>query len=670
MNLVDLSIRRPVFAWILMFGLIIFGAICLNRIGISQMPDVDFPILDISVRYEGAAPEVVETELIDRIEERLLSIEGVKEMRSSVRQGGGSIRLEFGIERNVDVALQEVQSAISTLRLPEEVDPPVVRKQNPEEDPIMIIGIYGDMEPKELINWTQNFLLDQLRFLPNVGEVSGWGFSQRSVRVWPDPKKLSRLELAITDILGALRTQHFESAVGQFVENDKEYRVRWLGEAATVDEVANIRILQRGGQNIQERDLRIKDVAEVEDGLSDVRRIAQIQGKTAFGIGVRKQRGANEIDVARVIEAKLKELKPQFPKGVDYQINMDFTKSTKATVHTTVEKLFAAALVTILICFLFLGNMQSAINILFSIPTSIVGTFIIIYFSGFTLNLFSLLALTLAISIVVDDAIMLLENIVRHFNMGKTATQAASEGSKEVMPAAIAATLAVIAIFIPVVFLDGVIGKFFFQFGITMSAAVLLSLLEAATITPMRAAFLMKRHTKASRFEKFLDHFFEGLAHRYLSILIGIVRWKGTVVAVSTLIFIISLTLITKVRQEFVPAQDQDLIQLSGQAPPGTDLLKTYEAARKVEEIVKKHPDIERHFLSVGAGGPSANTNNFNMPLMLKPQAERKKKHTEIMDELRAEFKNLKGIRVTMRDISTRNLASGRSNPLSFNLRG
>lgn len=670
MNLIELSIRRPVFAWVLMFSLILFGAISVNRLGVSQLPDVDFPVLSISLTYEGAAPEIVETELIDDVEERLLTIEGIKEMRSSARQGSASITLEFDINRDINVALQEVQSALSQLRLPPGVDPPIIRKQNPEEDPIIIVSVFGQASLRDMLSWTNNYLLDQLRFLPGVGEVSIGGFSARNLRIWLDLKKLEQNYLTIGDIVDALASEHVESAAGQFSEGKRELRVRWLGEATSIDEVKNIKILKRGGQVIHDQVFRISDVATVEDGLSDIRRIGRVDGEQAVGIQIRKQRGTNEVDVAKSVRKKIDQIKDSFPPGYKYRITVDFTRSTEATVKLTIEKLWTAAFVTILICFLFLGSIPAAVNILFSIPTSIVGTFIILVFSKFTLNIFTLLALTLSISIVVDDAIMLLENIVRHMRMGKKPTKAAFDGSMEVLPAAIAATMAVVAVFLPVVFMDGVVGKFFYQFGVTITAAVLLSLLEAVTITPMRAAALMGSHTKDNRFEAYLEKLFHGYAKFYERLLKKTLPWRWAVVGGSMALFIVSLILVSKVRQEFVPMQDQDIIILNGQTPPGTNLDVTSKSVMPLEEILRKDPNVAGFFVSVGAGGPAAQVNQFFIPVALKPSKDRKLTHVQIMAKWREQFKAVKGIRVTFRDISARNLSAGRQNPVSINIRG
>ncbi|MBP9854508.1 MAG: efflux RND transporter permease subunit [Candidatus Omnitrophica bacterium] len=670
MNLIKLSIERTVFAWILMSALIIFGAISLNRLGISQMPDVDFPVLNVSVSYEGAAPEVIESDIIDPMEQRLLSIEGLKEMRATVRQGQGSINLEFDINRDVDIALQEVQAALSQLRLPSEVDPPVIRKRNPEEAPIMFISVYADKPLREVLLFMENYFLDQIRFIPGVGEVSTGGFSERNVRIWPDPQKLKEADLTILDLADALQSQHLETAAGQFVQGERELRVRWLGEVTAIEDMKNLQILRRGGQVIQDKVYRLGDFADIEDGLSDIRRMARINGKEAVSAAIRKQRGSNEVAVGRAVEKRIEELKKMLPEGYQCRINANFTKPTEAVVHTTYNKLIIASAVTILVCLLFLGSWQATLNILFSIPTSIIGTFLIIYFSGFTLNLFTLLALTLAVSIVVDDAIMLLENIVRHYRMGKTPKQAAYEGAMEILPAATAASLAVVAVFLPVVFMDGIIGKFFYQFGVTMSAAVMLSLLEAVTITPMRTAAILAVSPKTSAFEHWLERLFGQFGLIYQRLLMFLVKFPKIIIILSTMVFIASMMLVRHVKQEFVPSQDQNFISITAQTPTGTSIEETARKALEIEKILNAQPEISGFLVSVGGGGGASEVNQMSFPTTLKDRKERTKTHQEIIDELRPKFKEIKGARVTMRDISARNLTSGRLNPVSFNLLG
>ncbi len=653
-----------------MSALIIFGGISFGRLGISQMPDVDFPVLNITVDYEGAAPEVVETELIDPMEQNLLSVEGIQEMRSSVQTGKGSITLTFDISRDVNTALQEVQTALSSIRLPLNVDPPVVRKTNPEESPIIFLGISSDKPLRETLVWVDTYLLDQFRFLPGIGEVSISGYSTRNLRIWPDLQKLRRYELTLSDLADTLQSQHLESAAGQYSDGKKEYRVRWLGEAADAKQIGQLRILRRGGQIIQDQHIKISDVARVEDGLSDIRRAARIDGQEAISISIRKQRGGNEVALAQLVHDRVAELQKTIPKDFRLQVNVDFTKATQAVVHTTQEKLIFASIVTILVCFLFLGSWGAALNILFSIPTSIVGTFLVVYFAGFTLNLFTLLALTLAISIVVDDAIMLLENIVRHHRMGKSAVQAAYDGSVEILPAAIAATVAVIAVFIPVIFMSGVIGKFFFQFGVTMSVAVLLSLLEAVTITPMRAAAFLSASPKTTKLEQRLDHAFDRYNEMYRNLLRRTLPHARWIALAAFIMFAVSLVLVRKVRQEFVPSQDQNFLMLNAQLKPGASLEASYQKSLEIEKVLKANPLIESFFISIG-GGPGANSiNQMMIPLNLTDREKRKETHTELMEQLRESFKSVEGVRFSFRDLSSRGLTSGRMNPLSFNITG
>lgn len=670
MNIADFSIKRPVFAWMLMTALIVFGGISLMRLGISQMPDVDFPVLDIRVTYEGAAPAIIEAEIVEPIEGRVMAIEGIKEMRSSIQNGVANVKLEFEIGRNIDAALQEVQAALSQLRLPSQVDPPVIRKQNPEEDPIMFIGIASDKPLLETIRYADLTLQTEFQTIPGVGEVNVGGFSVRNLRLFVDNEKLKKNLLTVLDVANAIDQGHRELAAG-FIEDDKKAtNVRAMGEGYTPEQIADIWIRRRGGEAIREPVLQIKDVARVEDGLSDVRRIARLSGDPGITLAIRKQRGSNEVEVAQAIYAKIDQLNETLPEGYRLQINVDFTRATKQIVETTMQKLVIAALITGLICWLFLGSWSSAINVLLSIPTSVFGTFIVLYFAGFTLNLFTLLALTLSISIVVDDAIMMLENIVRHFKMGKSKRRAASEGAAEIWMAAVAATVAVVAIFLPVIFMKGIIGKFFFQFGVTISVAVLLSLLEAVTLTPMRSSLFMKRGDDDNFVGRSMNAGFHWLARRYQRLLGLALRWRWSVVMVSALLFAVSLFSFTKLRKEFVPSQDQSLVFISVSTPPGTSLEATDVAVRKVESFVAKRPEVMKYMVSVGAGGPNALVNQGSIGVTLVERSERKMSHLGFANLVRQRFKDEKGMRITVRDLSTRGLTAGRSYPVSFNIRG
>ncbi len=671
MNIVELSIKKPVFAWVTMFSLIVFGGISLSRLGISQMPDVDFPILSISIVYEGASPEVVEAEILDKVEQRLASVEGIIEVKSSARSGQGSIQVEFDINKNIDVALQEVQTAISQIRMPEGVtEAPVISKQNPTEDPIMFIGFWADRPLEEVVEYLEYSVMPSIQGIAGVGEVSIGGFSIRNLRIWIDFEKLSQFDFTVTDLIDSIQQQHVERPLGLISNKKQEKNSRLMGEALSAVEFSNLPIQKRGGQIVHDRVFKIKDFARVEDGSSDVRRIAEVDGKNAVSLIVRKQRGTNEVEVAKKVRAYMDALIPALPHGYQARINVDYTLSTRATVSSTLLKLGIAVLVTIIVVFMFLGSLPASFNILLSIPTSIVGTFIVMLLGNFTLNLFSMLALALVVSIVVDDAIMVLENIIRHYRMNKSAHQAALDGTHEVLGATIAATLAVIAVFLPIVFMKGIIGKFFFQFGVVMSVAVALSLLDAVTITPMRASQMLSGSFKPSKWEHRLEIFFESLSGWYQSSLKWSLKVPLITIMISLAFFGSSLYLFKKIKKEFVPSQDQNFLIMSFQTQLDSALEVTYEKGKEIAQALKGIPEIKGFFISVGAGGPSSSANQGFAPLILLDQNLRKASHTQVIEKVRKALKLVDGVKVQIRDVSTRGLTSGRSFPVSFNLRG
>lgn len=669
MTLSDLSIRRPVFAWMLMFGMIIFGALALVKLGVSFMPDVDFPVLTVSASYPGAAPEVVEATIVDRIEQSVISIEGIKDISSSIKQGSATITLEFDINRNVDVALQEVQANISRLKFPESVDPPTITKTNPEDQPILWIGVKSTRSIRDVIVYADLYLRDQFQIVPGVGEVVFGGFSERNLRVWADDEKLKKYELSILDLQKAIEREHIEISAG-IIENDKkEFNVRTMGEGLTAEDVSKILITQRGSQPIYDVDIRIGDVARVEDGLDDMRSLARISGVRGIGMGFKKQRGTNAVEVAQRLIAKMNEINKTLPPDIQMQINFDSTTFIKESVHETEFTLVLSCLVTALVCWLFLSSWSSTFNVLLSIPTSVIGSFMVMYFMGFTLNMFTLLALSLAVGIVVDDAIMVLENIVRHAELGKNRVAAARDGAREITFAAIAASVAVIAIFLPVAFMEGVIGKFLFQFGVTLCAAVALSLLEAITLTPMRCAAFLEAGERRGKFSRWSDDQFERLSNFYRAILALCLNHRWKVLVGSIGLCLLSFSMISLLRKELIPAQDQSIFLLRFRLPIGSSLTYTSEKMLLAEKVIKERPDVLRYFAAAGFGGGSVDSGIIFVTL--KPMHERKQKQSEIMAEVRKDLKAaIPEMTPIMQDLSLRGFTAQRGQPIEFNIRG
>ncbi|MEK6706485.1 MAG: efflux RND transporter permease subunit, partial [Bdellovibrionota bacterium] len=610
MNLPEISIKRPVFAWMLMIGLILFGWISFRMMGVSVLPDVDFPVISISLTYDGAAPEIIETDIVDVVEDAVMTIQGVRGVSSHARHGTAMVSVEFDLGRNIDAALQDVQSKLAQAQrdLPREMDPPIVTKTNPEDQPILWLTVSWDGHSQiELMKHVRDKIKDKFTTVSGVGEVFLGGYVEPNLRVWVSRDKLARYELTMGDILQSLRNEHSELPAGEITTPRLEYNVRTMGEARSIDDFSRIAVNERGGRP-NYVPVYLKQVARVEEGLADVRRISRFNSKPAVGLGIRKQRGSNAVEVAKAIKKKIAELQNQLPQGMGLDVNFDTTKFIEDSVSELSFTLFLSALLTGLVCWLFLGSWTSTLNVLLAMPTSIMGAFIILYFAGFTLNTFTLLGLSLAVGIVVDDAIMVLENIIRHKESGKPRFIAALDGSKEIMFAAVAATVAIVAIFLPVAFMSGVIGKFFFQFGVTMTATVLFSLLEALTLTPMRCSQLLESGARRG-LGKLTDSVFKKMAGVYQKCLVFTLsnRWK--ILMASVLVFCVSLFITKTLNKEFVPVQDQGFFLIRLQMPIDSSLAYSDVKFAEVEKFLASRNEVKRYFSAVGGmGGGEVNS--------------------------------------------------------------
>jgi HAE1 family hydrophobic/amphiphilic exporter-1 len=656
----------------LMSSLIIFGAISFTRMGISQLPDVDFPVINVNVTLEGAAPEIMESTVVDVLEGQLTSVEGVKSITSVSKTGSANITLEFDISRNLDLALQDVQAKVAQAqrRLPQDVEPPSVSKTNPEDQPILWIGVTSEtMSRRDFNIYVRDNLRDQFTTIPGVGEVFMGGYVDPSLRVWIDPAKLNRYSLTVNDIMGTIQSEHSEPPSGYLETGARELNVRTLGEAATIEEFQNLRINTRGGAP-NFLPIKLADAVRIEPGLNDIRRISRVDGRQSIGLGIRKQRGANAVAAADAVLAKLERVKKNLPAGVEAKPVFDSTVFIREAVHELNFTLLISAILTSIVILFFLGSLANTINVLLAIPTSIVGTFIILYFSGFTLNTFTLLALSLAIGIVVDDAIMVLENITRHKEMGKSARQGALDGATEIQFAAMAATVSVAAIFLPVAFMTGIIGKFFLQFGVTMTAAVLLSLVEALTLTPMRAASFGKEGAdrKPNAVNRFVDQGMDRSVEAYRRGLAFALSHRWKVVGGALLFFAASLLITKKLNKEFLPPEDQSRFMVRFMAPVGSSLSYTNEKMIAAEAIMKTVPEIRTFFASVGGFGGDVNSGMAFVTL--HDRNKRKRGQFEVMNELRATLSKVGGIRVFVQDLSMRGFSTGRGYPIEFSIQG
>ncbi|MEO5763019.1 MAG: efflux RND transporter permease subunit, partial [Vicinamibacteria bacterium] len=426
--------------------------------------------------------------------------------------------------------------------------------------------------------------------------------------------------------------------------------------------------------------VRLKDVAVVEDGFEDQRRVQRAMGQTALGFGIKKLRGANAVQVGHDVRDRIAQLQSQAPEGIVLAVNFDSTQFIEESINEILFTLVMAALLTGIVCWLFLGSWTSTVNILLAIPTSILGTFIVMYFLGFTLNTFTVLGLSLVVGIVVDDAIMVLENIYRHRELGEGKIKAASVGAREVTFAAAATTAAIIAIFLPVAFMKGIIGKFFFQFGVTISVAVLISLLEALTLTPMRCSRFLQVGEKRGRVGLLVDRGFEKLSVRYLRVLEPALHHRAWVLAGSLVLFVASLFLIKLLPQEFVPRQDTGRFQVRYVLPIGTSLEVTNKLSLQIENYLSTRNEIDRYFGGPGGfgGGGGGDVSSGNVSVTMKglkdrpkdPQKGRRLTQTELMDSIRRDLSGIPGGRIILSENSQQSFTSGRGSPVEFSIRG
>ncbi len=666
MSITETAVRKPVFAWMLMAATVVFGLVALQRIGISQFPDVDFPTISVSVTWEGAAPEIMENDVVVPLEEALVQVEGVKAINSSSRQGSANITLELDLSRNVDLALQDVQTKVSQAarRLPTDIDPPVISKSNPEDQPIMWVALSGPYPRRVIADYARYRLQEKLQTVPGVGEIMMGGFLERNVRIWVDGARLDAKGLTVTDVIAALRREHVELPAGRLETDGREVNVRVLGEALDLDALQRIVVRSSGDAPVY-----LSDVALVEDGFEDVRRMARANGDPAQGIGIKKQRGANAVAVAQAVKAMLAEIEKGLPEGMVVGINFDSTQFIEESVAEIRFELILSVLLTALICWFFLGSFSSTVNVILAIPMSLLGTIAVIYFAGFTLNTFTLLALGLAVGIVVDDAIMILENIFRHSEQGVDRVRASLEGTNEIKFAALAATLAVVAIFIPVVFMKGVIGRFFLQFGVTLCVAVLLSYLEAITLAPARTSQLLNTSREnRSRIGAFVDHLFKRLEALYERALRVGLRRPRLVLLIAFGVFLGSLAVFYFLPSEFVPSQDQSRLMLRLQTAVGSDINETDKLVKKAEDIIRQDPNVTRIFCSVGGFGGGVNSGVMFVTLV--PPDQREMSQNEFAASMRKRLGSIPGLRVVIQDLSQAGFTAQRGFPVEFSVRG
>ncbi len=645
MKLSEVSIRRPVFAIVMSLVIVLFGALAFQRLPVREYPDVDPPIVSVTTLYRGASASVVETEITDVIEEQLATLESVKNMTSSSREQGSVITVEFELVRPIEEAANDVRDRISRIRgnLPRAADDPVVEKVDVNAQPIFWLALSSERHSQlELTDLADLVLKERLQRLPGVGAVFLGAERRYAMRVWLDKAALAARDLTIHDVERAIQLANAEIPGGRIEGAEREFAVRTRGDLSTPEEFGAIIVKQADAESV-----RLRDVARVEVGAEDERTVARFDGRPAMGLGVIKQSEASTLEVAAAVKAALPDLRAELADGMRLDVAYDSSTFIQESIDEVEETLFIAMALVVLVILAFLRSIRATIIPALAIPASIIGTFAFAWALGFTINILTLLALVLAIGLVVDDAIVMLENIHRHLEMGKPPLRAALDGAREIGFAVVATTISLVAVFIPVAFLTGAVGRLFREFGLCVAVAVLISGFVALTLTPMLGSRLLKARDPgaAARPPGRIGALLARVDAAYARVLDRALRARLLVLAVAAALVVAAFGAYRALPRELVPVEDRGLAFGIVLAPEGATLGYTDRYMRQIEEILLPLPERAALFTAIGLGfqGPGRVTDGIVF-VNLKPREQRQRSQQEIVGSLFPQLFGIPGV--------------------------
>lgn len=683
MTLPELSIKRHVLAWMVSAMLVLFGIISYQRIGIDRMPNIEFPVISVTTTLSGANPEIMDTSVTSLIESAVNTTPGIEHIQSSSSPGASNVTITFTLEKDIDVAYNEVQSKVSqTLRrLPKDADPPVVRKMETNTQPIMWLALHGDRTVQQLNLYAQNIIKKKLETINGVGDIRIGGRRDRTIRVNLLPERMAAYKITTNDLTNAFQKEHIQLPGGFLVSNHAEKLLKLDLEFHDLKTLSELVVSYKAGAPIQ-----LKDIADIEDGLTDNRQIARFMGKPTVGLGIIKVSNANTAKIIDEVKQKLdNEIRPSLPPGLKLDISTNDADFIQEMVQTLKDHLLEGTLFSALIVLIFMRSFSSTLMICLEIPVSLFGAIAVMYFAGFTFNSMTMLALLLLIGVVVDDAIVVRESILRHMSgeagnrlnenernnpqaVAAFRTQATINGSREVVFAVLASSASLVCIFAPVIFMDGVVGMFFKSFAVVVTFGVLVSLMVSLTLTPMLCAHYLNVQPRQNKIYLALGRFFTRMDNFYKALLSSALnnRWK---VLLSTLLIVLSSSyFLAQVTKEFVPDVDEGRFMVSFKTPLGSNLNYTDSRLKLLEQSLENHRDqIATYFTVIGMG--SAGQVNQGMAFVtLKPKNARSMSQQELIQLLRKEFDSIPGLRAFPTALSI--VGGQRSEKLQFNLTG
>lgn len=646
--LAAICIRRPVFATVIALVLTVIGAFSYLQLGVDRFPKIDFPVVTVTTVVPGAAPDQIETEVSDKIESAVNTISGIEELRSVSVEGVSQVFVQFALEKDVHVAAQEVSEKVNTVLadLPPGTDPPTILKLDPDATPILTLVLSGPGDVRDVTELADKKLRRELESLGGVGQITIIGGRKRQINVWVDPEQLKSRGLPASSVEMALRAQNIELPSGTVEQGSRQLTLRTLGRVTSVEALGDIAIATREGVTIT-----LKDVARVEDGKQEAESAGFMGNKPAVLLSIRKQSGTNTVQVIEVLKERIGELEKQLPQGYSISIARDGSEFIENSIGAVKEHLILGSILAAIVVFLFLANARSTLISAIAIPVSVISTFALMKLAGFTLNSLTMLALTLAVGIVIDDAIVVLENIYRHIEeKGKTPRQAALDGTKEIGLAVMATTLSLIVVFMPVAFMGGIVGKFMNSFGLTMAFAIFVSLIVSFVLTPMLCARFLKaeahvpgaHHTGAyhepkqqpSVFFRALDKGYSVIEGGYMKILGWSMRHRWVIVLATIATFLSMVPLGAIANKNFLPEEDESHFQATLRAPEGTSLDQTRIIATRVAAELETLPGV-RYALTTIGDDAQRTPNLASVYVKLVPPTERAKNQGALIVDAR-----------------------------------
>jgi len=671
-SLSDLCIERPVLTLMLTLSLVVFGVLGYLELGVDQLPNMEFPVVTVTAQLDGASPETMEEDVTEVLEENLNTIDGLRSLRSITMQGVTMVSAEFVLERNIDEAAQDVRDKIARARatLPRELEPPIVDKRSMSSQPIVWLALNTDRSQVETTEYIKYTLKPALETIPGVASTEIFGKRERAIRIWIDGEALRARGLSVMDLVLALQREHVEMPGGSLTSHAVEYALKTEAEFRSVDELAGLIVAQVDGAPV-----RLGDVARVEDGAEDEHVVSRFNGKPGAGIGILKQSRANTVEIANRTHEKIDTLRESLPEGMSFPQRdqvIDFSSSIRESVAETQFALAFGAFLATLTVLLFLRRVRPTLVIGTSIPLSLTAAFGAMWVFGLTINTMTLLALALAVGVVIDDAIIVLENIERRRAAGESPREAASRGARQIAFAATAATLSIAIVFLPVVFVRGIVGSFLRDFGLTVAASVTFSLFVALTLIPMLAARMPAEEPHAhGSFYARLELAFARVEETYARVLDWALAHRSTVLGLALVSFAVALGFGSLLGSEFFPPSDEGRLFVTMETPPGTSLEASTERVKEAEKWVLAQPEVKGMFSGVGVSGPDGpgNATSGVFVAILKPRSERARSVQELMVAAREALGQIPGIEVRVFDpISA--LSGGGRGQLEFALRG